>query len=295
MPEADTPNPTFGSDTLAGAHALVTGGGTGIGLGIALRLAQAGACVTIAGRRAETLDEAAAQLAGGAPDAEIRTSVCDVADADAVAATVAAAADANGQLQISVANAGMGTGGPFLAMDPDVFRNLYEVNVFGAFNTLQQSGLAMREKGGSIIAISSIAGALGGRFRAAYASSKAALDMMVRSAADELGGFGIRVNSIRPGVVRSEATAMMFDHMPHMIDDYVRNMPLGWVGDPEDIGDACVWLGSQASRWVTGQNIAVDGGHTLRRAPDLESGIRARLGDDEYAALVKPGFGPNGT
>ena len=63
-------------------------------------------------------------------------------------------------------------------------------------------------------------------------SSKAALDMLVRSAADELGGFGIRINSIRPGVVESEATAMMFEHMPHIIDDYKKNMPLGRVGEP---------------------------------------------------------------
>ena len=111
----------------------------------------------------------------------------------------------------------------------------------GAFNTIQAAAETMRSSGGSIIAISSIAGALGGRFRAAYASSKAALDMLVRSAADELGGFGIRINSIRPGVVESEATAMMFEHMPHIIDDYKKNMPLGRVGEPEEVGDAVVW------------------------------------------------------
>ena len=151
----------------------------------------------------------------------------------------------------------------------------------------------MRDDGGSIIGISSIAGALGGRFRAAYASSKAALDMLVRSAADELGGFGIRVNTIRPGVVRSEATAPLFDHMPDVVDDYVAQMPLGFVGEPEDVGDAVVWLAGDESRWVTGQNIAVDGGHTLRRAPDLEKGIRLRMGEDAFSQLVKPGFGPN--
>ena len=151
----------------------------------------------------------------------------------------------------------------------------------------------MREFGGSIVAISSIAGALGGRFRAAYSASKAGLYMLVKSAADELGGFGIRINSIRPGIVRSEATAAMFDHMPNMIDDYRKNMALGRVGEPEEVGDAVVWLASDASSWVPGQNIAVDGGHTLRRAPDFEPAIRARLGDEAYSEIVKPGFGPN--
>lgn len=279
---------------LQDAHALVTGGGTGIGLGIARRLAEAGAVVTIAGRREETLDEAAKVLRSELPSAEIRTAVCDVTDAAAVEAAADLAADGDGRLQIVVANAGMGTGGPFLMMEADTLRDVLDINVVGAFNTMKSAGLRMREDGGSIIAISSIAGALGGRFRAAYGASKAALDMMVRSAADELGGFGIRVNSIRPGVVESEATAMMFEHMPHVIDDYVRQMPLGFVGDPEDIGDAAVWLASSESRWVTGQQIAVDGGHTLRRAPDLEAAIKAGLGEEKYAEVVAPGSGPNG-
>lgn len=277
---------------LSGKHALVTGGGTGIGLGIARRLAQAGAQVTIAGRRADVLDAAAAAV-GADTGAEIRTAVCDVTDPDAVEAAAAHASDADGRLQIAVANAGIGTGGPFLAMEAETLRQTLDINVVGAFTTIQSAARRMRDDGGSIIGISSIAGALGGRFRAAYAASKAALDMLVRSAADELGGFGIRVNTIRPGVVRSEATAPLFDHLPDVVDDYVAQMPLGFVGEPEDVGDAVVWLAGDQSRWVTGQNIAVDGGHTLRRAPDLEKGIRLRMGDDAFAQLVKPGFGPN--
>ncbi|MEM7288333.1 MAG: SDR family oxidoreductase [Actinomycetota bacterium] len=277
---------------LSGKHAFVTGGGTGIGLGIARRLADSGAQVTIAGRRAEVLAEAAASL-GAETGAKVGTAVCDVTDPDAVEAAVDQAADADGRLQIAVANAGIGTGGPFLAMEAAALSQTLDINVVGAFTTIQSSAKRMRDHGGSIIGISSIAGVLGGRFRAAYASSKAALDMLVRSAADELGGFGIRVNTIRPGVVRSEATAPLFDHMPDVVDDYVAQMPLGFVGEPEDVGDAVVWLSSDESRWVTGQNIAVDGGHTLRRAPDLEPGIRLRVGDDAFAKLVKPGYGPN--
>ncbi|MBT95147.1 MAG: hypothetical protein CL431_04170 [Acidimicrobiaceae bacterium] len=275
--------------------ALVTGGGTGIGYGIAAKLLEANAKVTIAGRREDVLNEAATKLAAYASSpTDIKIVSCDVTNADSVKNAVEIAANSNGVLDIAVANAGIGAGGPFLSMTDETLRSVLEVNVVGAFNTIQAAADTMRETGGSIIAISSIAGALGGRFRAAYASSKAALDMLVRSAADELGGFGIRINSIRPGVVESEATAMMFEHMPHIIEDYKRNMPLGRVGEPEEVGDAVVWLAGSGSSWVTGQNIAVDGGHTLRRAPDLEPAIRARLDDDEYSKLAKPGSGPNG-
>tara|TARA_B100000029_G_scaffold513799_1_gene614468 strand:+ start:38 stop:889 length:852 start_codon:yes stop_codon:yes gene_type:complete len=280
---------------LSGKYALVTGGGTGIGLGIAARLLQSGAKVTIAGRREDVLEGAANDLRSlcSSPD-DIRTAICDVTNEDDVNRAVAYASGDDGVLNIAVANAGIGAGGPFLTMDAETLRTVLEVNVIGAFNTIQASASTMREAGGSIIAISSIAGALGGRFRAAYSSSKAALDMLVRSAADELGGFGIRINSIRPGVVRSEATAMMFDHLPHVIDDYKKNMPLGRVGEPEEVGDAVVWLSGEQSSWVTGQNIAVDGGHTLRRAPDLEPAIKTRLGEEEFAKIVQPGSGPNG-
>ena len=279
---------------LSGKHALVTGGGTGIGLGIARQLLKAGASVTISGRREDVLHDAKKQFeADGADSKSISISVCDVTSPDQVRASVQDASNKNGVLDISVANAGIGAGGAFLAMDAETLRSVLEVNVVGAFNTIQISAEHMREFGGSIVAISSIAGALGGRFRAAYSASKAGLDMLVKSAADELGGFGIRINSIRPGIVRSEATAAMFDHMPNMIDDYRKNMALGRVGEPEEVGDAVVWLASDASSWVTGQNIAVDGGHTLRRAPDFEPAIRARLGDEAYSEIVKPGFGPN--
>ena len=279
---------------LAGKHALVTGGGTGIGMGIARQLLKAGATVTISGRREDVLLDAKRHFEGNGADSNtIRVAVCDVTSPDQVRASVEKASNSNGALDISVENAGIGAGGAFLSMDADTFRSVLEVNVVGAFNTIQISAEHMRDSGGSIIAISSIAGALGGRFRAAYSTSKAGLDMMVKSAADELGGFGIRINSIRPGIVKSEATAAMFEYMPHIIDDYRKNMALGRVGEPEEVGDAVVWLASDSSSWVTGQNIAVDGGHTLRRAPDLEPAIRARLGDEAYSEVVKPGFGPN--
>ena len=148
---------------LSGKYALVTGGGTGIGRGIAIRLLEAGAKVTIAGRREDVLTAAASDLQSlcAEPD-DVKIAVCDVTKEDDVHRAVAIASNADGVLDISVANAGIGAGGPFLTMDADTFRSVLEVNVIGAFNTIQASAATMRLNGGSIIAISSIAGALGG-------------------------------------------------------------------------------------------------------------------------------------
>ncbi len=276
-------------------YALVTGGGTGIGFGCAQALIEAGFTVTIAGRRAEPLEAAAATLRGAGGDSpEVRTVVCDVADEEQVAAAVAAATGPDGQLDASIANAGTGTGKPILLMTADDLRSLYEPNVYGAFNTIKHSALAMRDHGGgAIVAISSIAGALGGRFRSAYASSKAALEMIVRVAADELGPFDIRVNSIRPGLVPSEVTAALTDPeaegvLREMQDTYLENMPISRLGEPSEIGALAAFLCGDHARWITGQQIACDGGHTIRRAPNLEAGLRAGLGEEAVDRLVGP-------
>ena len=157
---------------LTGKYALVTGGGTGIGLGIARQLLQAGANVTISGRREDVLRKAKEQFeSNGVAPESIKVSVCDVTLPEEVLKTVEEASGENGSIDIAVANAGIGAGGPFLTLEADTLRSVLEVNVIGAFNTIQKSAERMRETGGSIIAISSIAGALGGRFRAAYSSS----------------------------------------------------------------------------------------------------------------------------
>jgi NAD(P)-dependent dehydrogenase (short-subunit alcohol dehydrogenase family) len=280
---------------LQGLHALVTGGGTGIGLGIARQLASEGATVTIAGRRADTLSTAAAGLA--AEGLTVRTVTCDVTQPDDVAAAVAAGAGPNGGLDIAIANAGSGSGTAFLAMSVNDLKSTYEANVFGAFTTMQTAALNMRDHGGgAIVAVSSIAGALGGRFRGAYASSKAALDMLVRVAADELGPHGIRVNSVRPGLVPSEVTAPLTDPnvagpLADVQRDYLDNMPIRRLGTPDDIGSLVAFLASPGASWITGQNIAVDGGHTLRRAPNMEAALRARIGDETVNAWVGPRWG----
>ena len=125
---------------LVGKHALVTGGGTGIGLGIARQLLNAGATVTIAGRREEVLLGAKKQFEdGGVAPELIKVSVCDVTLPEEVLKTVEEASGEDGSIDIAVANAGIGAGGPFLTLEADTLRSVFEVNVIGAFNTIQKS------------------------------------------------------------------------------------------------------------------------------------------------------------
>lgn len=278
--------------TLTGKHVLVTGGGTGIGLGCARRLVADGAVVTIAGRRLEVLEEAAEQLRGiAAAGAAVRVAECDVTDEAQVEAAVAIAVDESGALHGAVANAGKGAGLPILAMHADQLRDTFEPNVIGAFNTIKHAGLVMRDHGGgSIVAVSSIAGKLGGRARAAYAASKAALDMLVKVAADELGPFAIRVNSVNPGLVPTPATAAITEDDDNAVvrEDYLNQMPIRRLGTIDDVGGFVRFLLSDDASWISGQAMAIDGGHTIRRAPNLEFAIRARMGDEAMDRLVGP-------
>jgi NAD(P)-dependent dehydrogenase (short-subunit alcohol dehydrogenase family) len=251
---------------LAGKAALVTGGGTGIGLGCARRLAAEGALVTICGRRHDVLAAAVVEIGHDA-----RFVVCDIQDEDQVANAAAVAAEPLGGLHIAVVNAGGGfTAGPIVLGDVAGWRTQMEINVIGSFLTIKHTAPHIaRSGGGSIIAISSIAGSHTHRQLAAYSVSKAAIDMLVRNAADELGEFGVRVNAIRPGLVATDASDPLGND-PTTRTDYLAQMPLGRSGTVDEIGSAVQFLASDDSAWITGQVFGVDGGHSLRRGPDLD-------------------------
>lgn len=108
---------------------------------------------------------------------------------------------------------------------------------------------------------------------AAYCVSKAGLEMLVRNAADELGEHAIRVNAIRPGLVPTDASAMLVN-TPAIQADYIEQMPLGRVGTLDDVASSVAFLAGDESTWITGQVFAVDGGHTLRRGPDIAGAMR---------------------
>lgn len=262
-----------GGDPLVGMSALVTGGGSGIGLACARWLLRDGATVTIAGRSEDRLKEAADSLvAEGGPGA-VRWIACDVAAEDDVRRAVEVAADETG-LHMAVAAAGTGSAGPLVATDVVQWQRVLDVNLTGAFLTIKHAGAAIAAAGGgSIVAISSIAAPLTHRLMTPYVVSKAGLEALVRNAADELGASGVRVNAVRPGLVPTDLSTGLVGSEA-IVGDYLEQMPIRRLGTVDDIAAGVRYLAGPESSWVTGQCLGIDGGHTLRRGPDIGVAFR---------------------
>lgn len=269
---------------LAGRVALITGGGSGIGLGCARELVSVGATVVLAARNVDRLASAAAELRTQAAfGADVVTVACDVTDEDSVRDACARSAEA-GNFTMVVANAGYGTGGPIHLTSLDDWNGVIGTNLTGAFLTIKHAVPHLAANGGgSIVAVSSIAGPVTHRFMTPYDVSKAGLEMLVRQTADELGCRNIRANAVRPGLVPTDATEAMVNYPP-VVDDYVSQMPLGRVGTTEDVGRLVRFLLSDESSWITGTCVSVDGGHHLRRGPNIEPFMEMALGDARYPA-----------
>lgn len=271
---------------LDGCRALVTGGGTGIGFGCARRLLEQGAAVTIAARRMEVLEAAAERLREAVPTAEVGVSKCDVTVEEEVEAAVALAADSTGRLDIAVANAGSGIPGPLLALKAEHWRFANDLNILGTALTIKHAGLAMKARGGSIVAISSVNAVMVSKYMAPYSVSKAGVEMLVRCAAVELAPFKIRVNCIEPGYVPTEGTEMAFE-APE-IDEILEKTLLNRPGEPEEIGDAVLYFAAPSGKWVTGQVLAVDGGMSITLAESFERLCRGIYGDELMDDCVGP-------
>ncbi|MGO9507740.1 MAG: SDR family oxidoreductase [Mycobacterium sp.] len=262
---------------------LVTGGGSGIGKGVAAGLAAAGASVMIVGRNADRLAAAAEEIEavkdnGGA----IRYEPADVTNEDEVTRAVDAVTAWHGQLQGVVHCAGGSeTIGPITQIDSELWRRTVDLNINGTMYVLKHSARELvRGGGGSFVGISSIAASNTHRWFGAYGVSKSALDHMMKLAADELGPSWVRVNSIRPGLIRTELVAPVLQS-PELSEDYRQCTPLPRPGEVEDVANMAMFLLSDAASYVTGQVINVDGGLILRRGPD-------------YSAMLEPVFGADG-
>lgn len=266
------------NSSLSGQLALVTGGGSGIGLACARALLVDGADVLLAARNVDRLAESADALRTEFPDSVIRTAACDVTDEASVEAACAAAAEA-GSLRIVVVNAGTGSAGPFHLTTLDDWSTVLATNLTGAFLTMKHAVPYLAANGGgSIVAISSIAAVATHRYMTPYNVSKAGLEMLVRQVADELGSSGIRANAVRPSLVPTDISAGLTG-VPDIVDDYLEQMPLHRLGTTEDIAAAVRFLAGPESSWITGVCISADGGHHLRRGPNLDGVMRMVLGD----------------
>jgi len=247
---------------LAGQRAVVVGGGSGIGLACARLLARDGAAVTIVGRTEQKLVDAAASL--GDDGLTVSSCACDALDGDSVRDAVDAASDDEGRLHIAVVVPGGGGVIPVLNYGDDQFSAEVDQNVRPVYLFLKYAGRAMvRAGGGSFVAISSTAAVFSTRYLAAYGAGKAAVDQLVRIAADELGELGVRVNSVQPGLTHTAATEGMF-RSPAMLAAFLAEQPLARHGEPDDIARAVRYFAGPESSWVTGQLLTVDGGNTLR-------------------------------
>jgi len=249
--------------TLAGKHALVTGGGTGIGLGIARALADAGAEVTITGRRTNVLEQAAASHAG------LFAQAMDVADPDSVRDGFAAAIAARGPVAVHIANAAQAEARDFTETDFAFWRGIMTTNLDGAFLGIQESLKPMLELGwGRVIAISSVAGLKGAARNAAYCASKHGLNGLIRSLAAEYATSNITFNAICPGFAETSVvgkniasvrkrTGASEAEARQIIDDLNPHRRLVSV---EEIAATALWLAGPDTASVNGQTIEVSGG-----------------------------------
>ena len=259
---------------------LVTGGGSGIGKGVAAGLVAAGASVMIVGRNADRLAAAVEDIK--AEGGEVRYEPADVTNEDEVTRAVDAATAWHGRLDGVVHCAGGSeTIGPITQVDSQLWRRAVDLNVNGTMYVLKHSARQMvRGGGGSFVGISSIAASNTHRWFGAYGVSKSALDHLMQLAADELGASWVRVNSIRPGLIRTELVAPVLES-PELSEDYRAITPLPRPGEVEDVANLAMFLLSDAASYVTGQVINVDGGLMLRRGPD-------------FSAMLEPVFGADG-
>lgn len=244
---------------LHGRLAVITGASRGIGLAIAHGLAQRGAAVVLTGRKAETLHQAAEQLRAGG--AEAHALVCHQGDPAAVAGLFEQLDRQGKSADVVVINAATNpVMGPLLELDLGAWQKILDVNLTGALVTAQQAARRMAARGkGSLVVVASIAGIEPLPGLGAYSVSKAGLLGLVRALSRELGPTGVRVNAIAPGLVETRFSAALFQHRP-MYERILATTPLGRHGQPEDIVGAAVFLASEASAYITGQVLVVDGG-----------------------------------
>jgi 3-oxoacyl-[acyl-carrier protein] reductase len=244
---------------LANQIAVVTGAGRGIGRAIALKFAAAGADVVCVSRTAENSERVAGEVRTLGRKAWAHP--VDVADGAAVGAAVERILSDTGKVDILVNNAGVTRDGLLVRMSESDWDTVLDTNLKGAFLfTKALTRAFMKQRSGRIINIASIVGLIGNAGQCNYASSKAALLGFTKSAARELASRGILVNAVAPGFIETDMTSGLKEELK---SEMLKTIPLGTLGQPEDIANAALFLASPCSRYITGQVLTVDGGMVM--------------------------------
>jgi 3-hydroxybutyrate dehydrogenase len=251
--------------TLAGKHALVTGGGSGIGAAIALALAQAGASITICGRRLSELEVAAKR------HNNIHPKTADVTDEASIERLYQDAQTARGNFDVVIANAGMAESAPAEKVSRELWSQILNVNLTGAFLSVKPALAGMREKKwGRIIFIASTAGLKGYPYVAPYVAAKHGVVGLARALAIETAKAGITVNAVCPGFTETPLLERAVDRIAttsKLAEADARkilesNNPQARFIQPQEVADTVLWLCSEGSAAITGQAISVSGGET---------------------------------
>jgi len=239
--------------------AIVTGGGSGIGLAIANKFSASGLQTIIIGR-----DESKLQSAKKILGDSCTALTCDLSNLSAIPVLIENIIKSFGHIDILVNNAGVNMKKNFTEVTDEEFQSVITTNLSSVFAMSREVVKQMiKQKNGSIINISSMAAQYGLPKVIAYSASKSAIDGLTRAMASELSPMGIRVNAIAPGFIKTAMTEVALDSDPERKSKALDRTPMGFMGDPADIGEAALFLASDAAKYITGVILPVDGGNSI--------------------------------
>lgn len=250
-----------------GKVAIVTGGGTGIGYATALQLAKLGASVVIASRTADELDAAAARISAESGSKCVAVPT-DVKDEYAIIRMVQRTVDEFGRIDVLINNAGGTRMGPLESIPTRGWDSIFDLNVKSAYICTREAGKHMiAQNSGAIVSISSGAGVNGVKGGAHYSAAKSALQMFTKVTAAEWGRYGIRANCVAAGAIASERVSEAWKMAGLDEEQMGKAIPLGRTGTPDEMANMIVFFASDASSYITGETISVNGGPALGGIP----------------------------